>query len=232
MRRHGLTDYSQIPKSEKQRMYTEMRTALGLSGKNTFTESSQGGRVSTFDADFQHGLNSYNILNKPITEWTGPELQRAIDSIHNAQFQGKWWGNYSPMALTVGSDGRVVLTMNRGPVHLDSPAGQMAIKIFGGNVQMPSGKGSNYKRIDGDPDYRHAEARGIQAFINGDIDKVFGNNEVRQACSHYACGYVEDGIGCAAKIEHHNVTNVTGYAENNDVYKIGRSYVSDLWELD
>lgn len=35
---------------------------------------------------------------------------------------------------------------------------------------MPSGRGSNYPRINGDPDYRHAEARGIQAFIEGDVN--------------------------------------------------------------
>ena len=235
MRQHGLNDYSQIPKTEKQRMYKEMRAALGLSGKNTFTESSQGGTASTYSSDFKHGLNSNNILNKPITEWTNAEIQRAIDSIHNAQFQGNWWGNLSPMAIIVDSNGRVVLTKNGGPVRLDSPAGQMAIKIFGGNVQMPSGKGSNYKRVNGDTDYRHAEARAIQAFIQGDLSIKFNTNEVRLACSHYSCGYFNNdtgnGKGCTLKIHTHNIKNITESAQDHND-RIGRTYVADLWELD
>ena len=178
----------------------------------------------------QRALQEMNILHKPISDWTDAELQRAVDSIHNAQFNGSWFGNLSPMAVTVDQGGRVVVTKNGGPVRADSPAGQMAIKIFGPDVEFPSGRGSNYPKINGDPDNRHAEARGIQAFIHGDTNIVFGKDEVRQACSHYSCGSTNLNQGCAGKITQHNVTPITDFAQMHNG-KIGRPYVSNLWYL-
>ncbi len=176
-----------------------------------------------------------NILNKPISQWTAAELQRAIDSIHNAQFHGKWYGNLSPMAVMVDSTGRVVITKNGGPIRLNSAAGQMAIRIFGDDVEMPVGRGSNYPRIGDILDHRHAEARAIQAFIHGDTSIRFNDGEARLACSHYSCGWVDRntgvGSGCTFKLYIHNVLNVTGSAQDHRD-RIGRTYVSDLWELD
>ncbi|MDE7431137.1 MAG: RHS repeat-associated core domain-containing protein [Lachnospiraceae bacterium] len=178
----------------------------------------------------QQALQEMNILHKPISEWSADELQRAVDSIHNAQFNGSWFGNLSPMAVTVDQGGRVVVTKNGGPVRADSPAGQMAIKIFGPDVEFPSGRGSNYPRVNGDPRNRHAEARGIQAFIHGDTSIVFGKDEVRQACSHYSCGSTNPNRGCAGKITQHNVTPITDFAQAHNG-RIGRSYISNLWYL-
>ena len=176
-----------------------------------------------------------NILNKPISQWTDIELQRAIDSIHNAQFQGAWYGNLSPMAVMVDSDGRVVITKNGGPIRPNTAAGRMAIKIFGQDVEMPSGRGSNYPRIGLDMDNKHAEARAIQAYIHGDTTIRFNDGDVRLACSHYSCGEfitnTGEGKGCTYKLNVHNVLNITGLAQDNNK-KIGRNYVSNLWELD
>ncbi len=187
------------------------------------------------DGNVPRTNNTDNILNKPVSEWTDVELQRAIDSIHNAQYHGAWYGNLSPMAVIVNADGRVVVTKNGGPIRPNTAAGQMAIKIFGNNVEMPAGRGSNYLRINGDPDYRHAEARAIQAFVQGDTSIRFNTGEVRLACSHYACGYVNKdtgiGKGCTLKLYNHNVKNVTGSAQNNS-NKIGRTFLSNLWELE
>lgn len=195
-----------------------------------------------------NGQDTNNILKIPVTLWTDAELQRAVDSIHNAQYGGKWWGNLCPMAVTVGPEGQVIVTKNGGPVRADSQAGQMAIQLFGSNVELPAGRGSNYWRIGGDTENRHAEARGIRAVINlvypeyrnaaaGDVDVGsirFGENgvgQVRQACSHYACGNPDTGAGCAGKISRHGIHNVTDFArDHND--KIGRGYVPNLWLLD
>lgn len=122
------------------------------------------------------------------------------------------------MAVTVGPDGRVVVTKNKGPVRPESKAGQMAIKIFGEGVELPYGKGSNYPS---NVSNAHAEARGIQAYINGDTTADF-NYTVRQACSHNSCEK------CSKKQADHHVRNITGTKE--DKKKIGRDYVSDLWE--
>lgn len=107
----------------------------------------------------------------------------------------------------------------------------MAKQIFGSDVELPSGRGSNYPRISGDTANRHAEARGIQAFIGGDTGIRFSDGEVRQACSHYACGNPTTGTGCAGKIETHNVNSVTGYKVDHGGV-IGRQFVSDLWILE
>lgn len=109
----------------------------------------------------------------------------------------------------------------------------MARQIFGPDVEFPTGRGSNYPRLFGDPDNRHAEARGIQAYIGGDTSRVFANGEIRQACSHYACGDPDpiSGYGCAQKIDRHNVNNITGFAIDQEKVQIGRDYVSDLWNL-
>lgn len=125
------------------------------------------------------------------------------------------------MAVTVGPDGRVVVTKNKGPVRPDSAAGRMAIMIFGDGVELPYGYGSNYPiKISN----AHAEARGIQAFIKGDVDAKF-NYEVRQACSHYSCD------DCSDKQDLHQIKNVTGTKKENKKKKIGRDYVLDLWNL-
>jgi len=161
----------------------------------------------------RNGQDINNVLGIPVRLWTDAELQRAVDSIHNAQFGGHWRGNLCPMAITVGPEGQVIVTRNRRPVRENSQAGQMATQIFGSNVIFPVGYGSNYWRIGGDTTNRHAEARGIRAVINlvypeyanaraGDVDTGsirFGENAVRQACSHYACGNPNQGTGCAGK---------------------------------
>lgn len=126
--------------------------------------------------------------------------------------------------------GRVVVTKNKGPIHSNSPEGKMAIKIFGTDVEFPIGYGSNYPKVNGDSKNRHAEARGIQAFIHGDINIVYGQDEVRQACSHYSCGGINPNWGCAGKITQHNVTSITGFAQNHNG-RIKRQYVSNLWYL-
>ena len=48
-----------------------------------------------------------NILHKPISKWSDDELQRAVDSIHNAKFNGSWFGELTPMAVTVDQGGGV-----------------------------------------------------------------------------------------------------------------------------
>ncbi|MDE7272602.1 MAG: hypothetical protein K2N95_06000 [Lachnospiraceae bacterium] len=130
------------------------------------------------------------------------------------------------MAVTVDQGGRVVVTKNGGPVRSDSPAGQMAIKIFGPDVEFPSGRGSNYPKVNGDPKNRHAEARGMQAFIHGDTNITFDSGEVRQACSHYACSV------CSQKQQNHGIENITDKTKPLNYNNIGRPYVSDLWQLE
>lgn len=132
-------------------------------------------------------------------------------------------GNLSPIALTVGPDGRVVVTKNGGPIRADSLAGQMATKIFGPDVELPSGRGSNYSRILDNIANRHAEARGIQAFLTGNSEAYF-NETVKQACSHNSC------VRCGDKQKTHGIYNVTGVVGQRGVVTIGREYVENLWE--
>ena len=164
--------------------------------------------------DFKRGNSSNNILNKPLSEWTNDDIQRATDSIHNAQYEGKWYGSKNPIAVTVTSDGRVIVSKNNG---IPGPKSrQMAIQIFGDNVEfVRGGKESNYV---GGPDPHHAEARGIQYMLNNGIQ----TEGARQGISSYSCGR------CEVKQENHGINNITGNAsEHGGNYS--RDYVDNLW---
>ena len=81
--------------------------------------------------------------------------------------------------------------------------------------------------------YASDELGNITHVVGGDTSRVFANGEIRQACSHYACGNPNPitGYGCAQKINRHNVNNITGFAIDQEKVQIGRDYVSDLWNL-
>ncbi|WP_243156015.1 RHS repeat-associated core domain-containing protein [Clostridium sp. C2-6-12] len=163
----------------------------------------------------EEGANSNNILNKPVVEWTDEELQRATDSIHNAQYGGKWFGNKNPISVTVSSEGRVIVSKNNGVPGPKSR--EMATNIFGDDAEfVRGGKKSNYQGTTAGPN--HAEARGIQYMLNNDIS----TEGSRQAVSHYSCN------DCAEKQIEHHIENITGNArDNNNI--ISREYVEKLY---
>ena len=157
------------------------------------------------------------ILGKSLAEWTDEDIQRATDSIHNAQYGGKWYGSKNPIAVTISTDGHIVVSKNNG---IPGPKSrEMAIQIFGSNVEfVRGGKKSNYREGN---DVHHAEARGIQYMLDNNIPI----EDARQGISSYSCGE------CASKQERHNMLNITGNAsEHNEKYI--RDYVDNLWILD
>ena len=40
-----------------------------------------------------------NILNKSVKRWSNEDIQRAVDSIHDAQYGNKWYGNLNPFMI-------------------------------------------------------------------------------------------------------------------------------------
>jgi len=156
-----------------------------------------------------------NILNKPLSKWTNDDIQRAVDSIHNAQYHGRWYGALNPISVTISADGKVVVSKNNGVPAPKSRA--MAAQIFGNNVEFVwDGKKTNYV---GGKNTNHAEARGIQYMLSNDIP----TQDAKQGTSSYSCE------SCVDKQKKHGVTNITGEASKHE--KLSRSYVDDLWVL-
>jgi len=160
--------------------------------------------------------NEYgNILNKPLSEWTNDDIQRAVDSIHNAQYHGKWYGAKNPISVTISVDGRVIISKNN--YAPGSKSRLMATQIFGDSVEFVRGGAKNNYAYG--ENVNHAEARGIQYMLNHNIQ----TKDARQGTSSYSCE------SCIKKQEKHDIANITNKEEN--IKKITRSYVDNLWKL-
>ena len=158
-----------------------------------------------------------NILNKSVKRWSNEDIQRAVDSIHDAQYGNKWYGNLNPISVTISKSGNVIVSKNNGVPGPKARA--KATQIFGNQVEfVKGGKKSNYQNTARGGN--HAEARGIQYMINNGIDTT----DAKQATSHYSCR------DCADKQKTHNIINITGEASKQKFgAKIGRKKMEDLW---
>ena len=93
------------------------------------------------------------------------------------------------VALTQAVDGTVVVSKNNGIVGRKSR--EAATNIFGDNVVFARGRGANYNNavnIITTDRPNHAEARGIQALLNRNIDV----NKARQATTLPSCQFCTD----------------------------------------
>ena len=158
-----------------------------------------------------------NILNKSVKRWSNEDIQRAVDSIHDAQYGNKWYGNLNPISVTISKSGNVIVSKNNGVPGPKARA--KATQIFGNQVEfVKGGKKSNYQNTTRGGN--HAEARGIQYMINNGIDTI----DAKQATSHYSC---ED---CERKQAFHSVINITEDASDpRNGKKISRRKMEDLW---
>ena len=125
----------------------------------------------------------------------------AANDIHEAQYNNAWWGKKNPVSVTQASDGTVVVSKNNGIIGPKSRA--KATEIFGDDVVIPGGKGTNYNNSINPAEAikpKHAEARGIQALLSRNID-VAGARQATTLPSCRSCTDLQNAL---------DVNNITG----------------------
>ena len=171
------------------------------------------------ETDDVNGINN-NILGIPVNEWSDEDVQRAVDSVHEAQYNGDRYGQQNPYTISVTENGEVIIS--GASKHPGPQAQRKGYEIFGkDNVAfVSSGKTTLYDGIsDNDlTNPHHSEARGIQ-YMKDNGMKTEGS---RQATTSYSCD------SCVDKQNVNGVRNITGAAaDHNNTFK--RDKMENLW---
>ncbi|MGN6715678.1 RHS repeat-associated core domain-containing protein, partial [Anaerocolumna jejuensis] len=152
---------------------------------------------------FKKKYGTENVGADPCN-WSDEQIQRAIDSIHNAQYGDSHFGNKNPYTLSVTDNNDVIISAANskpGPA-----AREKGYEIFGeGNVVFVSGgQGTEYS--GNTINNNHSEARGIQYMRDNGID----THATRQATTLYSCD------PCVEKQTEAGILNITGRAKDHN----------------